>query len=97
MGFSFKGLTSGALVANNAAAHRAGHIDVADVPESYAGHTSSEIPHPDEKLGASRSSDLNASDEELNKVDTTAPEGVQKVQAVTFVWTKSEIIMGYVL
>ncbi|KAK5102071.1 hypothetical protein LTS08_004531 [Lithohypha guttulata] len=36
-------------------------------------------------------------DDSLNKVDTAAQAGVQKVQAMTQVWSKREIILAYVL
>lgn len=101
MGFSFKGLTTSALVGgaipNNTAANEK---DVADVPAAVDGHASMDVSRaPDEKIGAPRTptSFSEASDEELNKVDTTAEHGVQAVQAATFVWSKRDLIVAYIL
>ena len=101
MGFSFKGLTTSALVngavPNNQAANEK---DIADVPAAVDGHASMDATRrPDEKIGAPRSptSLSSASDEELNKVDTHAEQGVQAIQAVTFVWSKRDLIMAYIL
>jgi hypothetical protein len=98
MGFSFKGLTSNALV-SAPAAHSPNDKDVADVPAAVQGHTSMEVPRPDEKLGSPRTgtSMSGSDDEELNKIDTTAESGVQAVQAATHVWTKRDLIMAYVM
>lgn len=97
MGFSFKGLTSAALVSRDERANSAVEKDVADVPASVAGHTSMEAHrNVDEKLGAPRSEDEVSDDSSLNKVDTTAETGVQKAQAMTLVWTKGELIAAYV-
>ncbi|KAH7397271.1 siderophore iron transporter-like protein [Pyrenochaeta sp. MPI-SDFR-AT-0127] len=95
MGFTFRGLTSSALVSGNAPAANADNKDIADVPASVQGHTSLED-HADEKLGTPRTILSNDSDEELNKVDTTAETGVQAIQAATHVWTKRDLIMAYV-
>jgi hypothetical protein len=98
MGFSFKGLTSNALV-STPTAQPTGDKDVADVPAAVQGHTSTEVSHPDEKLGTPRSdaSMSGSDDEELNKIDTTAETGVQAVQAATHVWTKRDLIITYVM
>lgn len=96
MGFSFRGLTSNALVstgANNPVDTK----DVADVPASVQGHTSLDVPRPDEKLGTPRTTTLpEDSDEELNQVDKTAEHGVQAIQAATQVWTKRDKIIAFV-
>jgi hypothetical protein len=99
MGFSFKGLTSAALVAGNTPAANADNKDIADVPAAVQGHTSMDVSRPDEKLGTPRTdtSMSNNSDEELNKVDTTAESGVQAVQAATMVWSKRDLILAYIL
>jgi hypothetical protein len=97
MGFNFKSLTSSALVANNTHAANADNKDVADVPASYAGHTSIDVPRVDEKLGAPRDADPMSSEEELTKVDTTAEQGVQNVQAMTHVWTRRDLIVAYIM
>lgn len=97
MGFTFKGLTSAALVSRDERANTAVEKDVADVPASVAGHTSMEANrNVDEKLGAPRSEDELSDDSSLNKVDTTAEAGVQRAQAMTLVWTRSELIIAYV-
>lgn len=102
MGFSFKGLTTSALVGgavpNNQSANEK---DIADVPAAVDGHASMDASRvPDEKIGAPRtptSMSNNSDDEELNKVDTHAEHGVQAIQAVTFVWTKKDLILAYIL
>ena len=98
MGFSFKGLTTNALVSGTTT-YDHDHKDVADVPAAVDGHTSQDVAHPDEKLGTPRSPESmsQVSDEELNKVDTTAERGVQAIQAATHVWTKRDLILAYVL
>ncbi|KAF1972373.1 siderophore iron transporter mirB [Bimuria novae-zelandiae CBS 107.79] len=98
MGFSFKGLTSAALVSKDERGNSAVEKDIADVPASVAGHTSEESRrNVDEKLGVPRSdNEISDDDSSLNKIDTTAEAGVQRAQAMTLVWTKSEIIFGYV-
>lgn len=96
MGFSFRGLTSNALVSTGAN-DPVDTKDVADVPASVQGHTSLDVPRPDEKLGTPRTTTLsNNSDEELNQVDKTAEHGVQAVQAATQVWTKRDKIIAFV-
>jgi hypothetical protein len=100
MGFSFKGLTTSALVNGAVPNQHANEKDVADVPAAVDGHTSMDVSRrPDEKIGAPRTptSMSESDDEELNKVDTHAEQGVQAIQAVTFVWTKKDLIMAYVL
>ncbi|OAL54727.1 siderophore iron transporter-like protein [Pyrenochaeta sp. DS3sAY3a] len=94
MGFSFKELASSALVNRTSASVAADNKDVADIPEAVQGHTSLED-HPDEKLGTPRSTLSSNSDEELNKIDTTAETGVQAIQAATYVWTKRDLIIAY--
>ncbi|EFQ87441.1 hypothetical protein CFE70_009620 [Pyrenophora teres f. teres 0-1] len=97
MGFTFKGLTSSALLSANRASAHADNKHVADVPASVQGHTSMDVSRPDEKLGSPRSSPMsNASDEELNKVDTTAEQGVQAVQAASLIWKKRDLILAYI-
>ncbi|KZM28275.1 uncharacterized protein EKO05_0010747 [Ascochyta rabiei] len=100
MGFSFKGLTTSALVGGNIANNQAANEkDISHVPAAVDGHASMHVSHrTDEKNGAPRTptSMSNASDEELNKVDTTAEQGVQAIQAVTFVWTKKDLITAYI-
>lgn len=101
MGFSFKGLTTSALVSGAIPNNKeANDKDIADVPAAVDGHTSMDVSRaPDEKIGAPRTptSMSNASDEELNRVDTTAEHGVQAIQAATIVWTKRDLIMAYIL
>ncbi|OAK96590.1 siderophore iron transporter mirB [Phaeosphaeriaceae sp. SRC1lsM3a] len=97
MGFSFKGLTSNALV-SAPTAQEPDHKDVADVPAAVQGHTSMDVPRPDEKLGTPRSGSMSGSDdEELNKIDTTAEAGVQAIQAASHAWTKKDLIIAYVV
>jgi hypothetical protein len=98
MGFSFRGLTSNALV-STPLAPTADHKDVADVPAAVQGHTSMDVSRPDEKLGTPRTgtSMSGSDDEELNRIDTTAESGVQAVQAATHVWTKRDLILAYIL
>jgi hypothetical protein len=98
MGFSFKGLTSAALVSRQENDATGVSKDIADVPASYAGHTSMDVPRPDDKLGAPRSeSDAMDSDDELNRVDASAEHGVQRAQAMTHVWSKKDLILAYIL
>ena len=94
MGFTFKGLTSSALL--NTKREHEDNKDIADVPASVQGHTSADVAGPDEKLGTPRTSMSNSSDEELNKVDTTAETGVQAVQAASHLWTKRDLILAYI-
>lgn len=97
MGITFRGLASSALVNRNQTAAAATEKDVADVPASYAGHTGLDGGHPDEKLGAPRSSGIDPdSDDDLNKVDTHAEQGVQAIQAMTHVWSKNSLILALV-
>ncbi|PSN71799.1 siderophore iron transporter-like protein [Corynespora cassiicola Philippines] len=98
MGFSFKGLTSSALVSDSNDNANAGRGDIARVPDAVAGTTSLDVERPNEKeFGAPRSANSTESDDELNKVDTTAQHGVQTAQAMTFVWSKRDMLIGYVL
>lgn len=99
MGFSFKGLTTSALVGGNINNQAANEKDIADVPAAVSGHTSMDIDRRDEKVGAPRTpiSMSSDSDEELNKVDTAAEQGVQAIQAATFVWSKRDLIIAYIL
>jgi hypothetical protein len=97
MGFSLKGLTSHSLAANNTASVNANNADVANVPASYYGRTSTDAARPNEKTGAPHDSSASSSDLDLTKVDTTAERGVQNVQAMTQVWSKRDLIMAYVL
>ena len=99
MGITFRGLATQAFVAKNDKSVENNAIDVAAVPDSLVGHTSMDASAPDEKVGAPRSVDGTDSDEEnsLNKVDTHAEPGVQRVQAMTYAWSKQDLIMAYVL
>jgi hypothetical protein len=88
MGFTFKGLTSSALLSRNTASTNAGHKDIADVPASVQGHTSMEVKRPDEKLGSPRESAMSDySDDDMNKIDTTASS----------IWKKRDLILAYIL
>lgn len=97
MGFSFQSLTTNALVKGAVPDQHATEKDVADGPAAADGSRL-----PDEKnIGAPRtpssiSSDA-ASDEEINRVDTNAEQGVQAIQAATFVWSKRDLILAYIL
>jgi MFS family permease len=97
MGFSFKGLTSGALVARNGENEKGNLTDVADVPAAVDARTSIDPAHTDKEFGAPHSLSGNSSDEELNKIDTTAEHGVQQVQAMTHAWTRRDLILAYIL
>ncbi|KAF2449008.1 siderophore iron transporter mirB [Karstenula rhodostoma CBS 690.94] len=96
MGISFRGLTTAALASKDGRDAAMTEKDVADVPASVAHASSVDAGHRpgDEKLGAPRS-ELEVDDDSLNKVDTTVEAGVRKAQAMTLVWTKSEILMAY--
>jgi hypothetical protein len=99
MGFTFKGLTTSALVSGNVHDANAANKDIADVPTSVQGHTSMDAKRPDENTGSPRSasqSDI-SSDEEMNKIDYSAEQGVQAVQAASHIWKKSHLIVAYVL
>lgn len=97
MGFSFKGLSSSALLSSSARATRADQ-DLAGVPASVHGHTSLEVARPDEKVGAPHTATFSDdSDEELNKIDTTAEAGVQAVQAASMLWTRRDLIIVYIM
>lgn len=62
------------------------------------GHTNSDGGRPNEKLGETSNSEAsNDSDEELTKVDTTAQRGVQNAQAMTYVWSKRDLILAYIV
>lgn len=99
MGFTFKGLTTSALVSGSKPVTDKDNKDIADVPASVQGHTSSEMARPNEKLGAPHTAGSSEfdSDEELNKIDTTAEHGVQAVQAASHIWTKRDLIIAYIL
>jgi hypothetical protein len=98
MGFSFRSLTSNALVS----AGTDNHVDTKDAahfPASVQGHTNLDVARPDEKLGTARNtglSDDRDSDEELNQVDKTAEHGVQAVQAATQVWSKRDKVVAFI-
>jgi hypothetical protein len=98
MGFSFRRLTSNALlpISNVTITNQK---DVADVPATTQGHTSVDASQPDHKLGNPKIeySISDDSDSEINKVDTTAESGVQAIQAATHVWTKRDLILAYIL
>lgn len=96
MGFSFRGLASNALVSRDGNTVDANNKEVADVPAAVQGHTSLED-RPDEKVGSPRTTMSLDSDDELNKVDSSADIGVQAVQAATHVWTKRDLIIAYIL
>ncbi|KAI8931544.1 hypothetical protein NX059_011199 [Plenodomus lindquistii] len=98
MGLYFKGLTSSALLSSSKPVTDVDHKNVADVPASIQGHISMDVYRPHEKLGrphTTPSSELDT-DEEMNKVDTTAEAGVQAVQAASLVWTKRDLILAYI-
>lgn len=98
MGFSFKGLTSSALLSRSQGNNELANKDVADVPAAVQGHTSMDVARPDEKVGSPRSdTTMSSNDEELNRIDEHAEKGVQAVQAMTMVWTKRDIILIYIL
>lgn len=97
MGFNFRSLASSALVSKNATSTEKNNVDVAGIPQSVDGHYSIDGGRPNEKLGASRTSEATDSDEELTKVDTTAQHGVQNAQAMTYVWTKRDLIIAYIM
>ncbi|KAF2798876.1 siderophore iron transporter-like protein [Melanomma pulvis-pyrius CBS 109.77] len=92
MGLNFRGISSHAIGANHNATFADGK-NVADIP----GHTSSEAPHDEEKRGAVSVDSPNGSDEDLTKIDTAAPDGVQKVQAMTHIWSKRDLILAYIM
>lgn len=85
------------MVSKNSTSNEKNNVDVADIPQSVEGHYSIDGGRPDEKLGASRSTDATDSDEELTKVDTTAQHGVQNAQAMTYVWSRRDLITAYVM
>lgn len=98
MGFSFHGLTSGALVARNGSNEKGNKTDVADVPAAVDDRTGSIDPaHHDKELGAPRSLDGDSTDEELNKIDRNAEHGVQQIQAMTQVWTRRDLLFAYIM
>ncbi|KAH8176410.1 major facilitator superfamily protein [Sarocladium implicatum] len=99
MVFNFRSLTSSALVAQNDQAASATNKDVADVPASVLGHTSSNdggSRNVDEKLGGSHDVGESSDEESVNKIDEGAELGVKQAQAMTMVWTKNELILAYV-
>ncbi|CAI6337367.1 unnamed protein product [Periconia digitata] len=97
MGITFRGLATAALASKNETSAAATEKDIADVPASYAGHTSLDQGRPDEKLGGPRADGVETdSDDELNKVDTHAEQGVQAIQAMTHVWSRRSLIMALV-
>ena len=71
--------------------------DVADVPAAVDARSSIDPGHSDKEIGAPHSLDGNSSDEELNKIDTTAEHGVQQVQAMTHAWTRRDLILAYIM
>jgi hypothetical protein len=91
-----RSLTSGALVAKSKSSAQAENRDIAHVPASVDGHTSFDVSRADDKH-TPRSTGTMDSEEDLNKVDTTAPKGVQDVQAMTYVWSKRDLIAAYVM
>ena len=98
MGFNFRSLTSSALVAQNDQAASATTKDVADVPASVLGHTSSnDTPrNVDEKLGGPHNLAESSDEESVNKIDNGAELGVKQAQGMTMVWTKNELILAYI-
>lgn len=102
MGFTFKGLTTSALVKGAVPNQQANEKDIADVPAAVDAHATMDASRrPDEKdIGAARtpsSMSSEESDEELNKVDTHAEQGVQAIQAATMVWSKRDLIVAYIM
>lgn len=99
MGFDFKGLTSAALSARGEKGAEGNNKDIASVPNAVEHSTSVDLPrgHFNEKIGAPHELSASSSDEDLTKVDTNAPAGVQAVQAATHVWSRNELILAYVL
>lgn len=101
MGFNFKGLTSAALVARSEQTASATNKDIADVPASVLGHTSSnDAPNNvDEKLGGphdAKAAGESSDEESVDKIDVKAEKGVMQAQGMTLVWTRNEIILAYV-
>jgi hypothetical protein len=100
MGFTWKGLTTSALVSNSSDSNQANEKDVASVPAAVRGHTSADFDRNDpdnEKIGAPREVSPSDSTDDVNKVDVSAPKGVQVIQASTHVWTKNELITAYIM
>jgi hypothetical protein len=85
MGFNFKELAVTAMVGKNADPNEF-------VQDSSQNATAAHL--DEEKRVHSGTAD---SEEELTKVDTTAPDGVQRIQAMTYVWSKPNLIAAYVL
>jgi hypothetical protein len=87
MGFNFKELAVTAMVSKNP-----------DPNEFIVGGHNATVPAVDnEKRALGTDHNPNDSEEELAKIDTTAPDGVQRIQAMTHVWTKPNLILAYVL
>jgi hypothetical protein len=60
-------------------------------------HNTTSAAVDDEKRASGTGHNLNDSEEELPKVDATAPDGVQRIQAMTHVWSKPSLIIAYIL
>lgn len=100
MRFQIPGLTSAAMATKSAGSNEK------TASESVGNRSSNDVENFDEKQtpynNAASTVDAHmafdsSDDDSLNKVDTAAQAGVQKVQAMTQVWSKREIILAYVL
>ena len=87
MGFNFKEMAVTAMINKN------------PNPNDFTvdGHSATVAAVDDEKHASGTGHSPNDSDEEVPKVDTTAPDGVQRIQAMTHVWSKPSLIFAYVL
>src|SRR5689334_884365 len=97
MGFNLRSLTSSALVTSLDITNQ----NVANVPTSVERNTSADVERPGEKQGvtgsAKTSIDSHSQDDISEKIDSTAQHGVQQIQAMTYVWTKRDLVAAYIL
>ncbi|XP_014553622.1 hypothetical protein COCVIDRAFT_29193 [Bipolaris victoriae FI3] len=76
---------------------QAGDHGLNSAPASPKPITKSNTPHIDEKPGAPRSIEITDADHESAKIDTSAPKGVQNIQALTYSWSKKDLIVAYIM
>jgi hypothetical protein len=89
--------TSEAFVAKDKYPVQAGDRGPAGVPVPVNAKTKTDEPHVAEKSGSPKSIEPTGSEHELAKVDISAPKGVQDVQAMTYAWSRRNLIAAYIM
>lgn len=94
MRFRIAGLTTSAAAAPITATGNDAAVPAAE----HRGPNDTEIANEKEaRIGDAASRDSSDDDASLEKLDTNAEHGVQAIQAMTQVWSKSHILIAYVM